>query len=180
EEKAEFKAQVYLLEKEKTSLELQLNSREAQEQAYLVQIEHFKSELQEQAELIEKLKSSNSNKKTLNIDESEATEKVNKLKARIQDLVQTIEKVTKNSEMSAQQSVEFVNDLKRTNSALVIAFEKAKKKQQTKVKKLELQMSSLTERHNAQVRMLKQRIAMLEGETGHRLLQTSSSSDLPI
>ncbi|GFY75819.1 colorectal mutant cancer protein [Trichonephila inaurata madagascariensis] len=180
EEKAEFKAQVYLLEKEKTSLELQLNSREAQEQAYLVQIEHFKSELQEQAELIEKLKSSNSNKKTLNIDESEATEKVNKLKARIQELVKTIEKVTKNSEMSAQQSVEFVNDLKRTNSALVIAFEKAKKKQQTKVKKLELQMSSLTERHNAQVRMLKQRIAMLEGETGHRLLQTSSSSDLPI
>ncbi|GFT60433.1 colorectal mutant cancer protein [Trichonephila clavipes] len=180
EEKAEFKAQVYLLEKEKTSLELQLNSREAQEQAYLVQIEHFKSELQEQAEVIEKLKSSNSNKKTLNIDESEATEKVNKLKARIQELVQTIEKVTKNSEMSAQQSVEFVNDLKRTNSALVIAFEKAKKKQQTKVKKLELQMSSLTERHNAQVRMLKQRIAMLEGETGHRLLQTSSSSDLPI
>lgn len=46
---------------------------------------------------------------------SEATEKVGKLKARIQELVMTMEKVTKNSEMSAQQSVEFVNDLKRTN-----------------------------------------------------------------
>lgn len=46
---------------------------------------------------------------------SEATEKVSKLKARIQELVMTMEKVTKNSEMSAQQSVEFVNDLKRTN-----------------------------------------------------------------
>lgn len=56
EEKAELKAQVYLLEKEKTSLELQLSSREAQEQAYLVQIEHFKSELQEQSEYVEKLK----------------------------------------------------------------------------------------------------------------------------
>lgn len=56
EEKAELKAQVYLLEKEKTSLELQLSSREAQEQAYLVQIEHFKSELQEESELVEKLK----------------------------------------------------------------------------------------------------------------------------
>lgn len=36
-------------------------------------------------------------------------------------------------------------------SALVIAFEKAKKKQQAKVKKLELQMNSMNERHNAQV-----------------------------
>lgn len=47
---------MYLLEKEKTSLELQLSSREAQEQAYLVQIEHFKSELQEQSEMVNKLK----------------------------------------------------------------------------------------------------------------------------
>lgn len=55
----------------------------------------------------------------MNLNESEklneATEKVGKLKARIQELVMTMEKVTKNSEMSAQQSVEFVNDLKRTN-----------------------------------------------------------------
>ncbi|XP_042898851.1 colorectal mutant cancer protein isoform X2 [Parasteatoda tepidariorum] len=183
EEKAELKAQVYLLEKEKTSLELQLSSREAQEQAYKVQIENFKSELQEQSEMVERLQCSSNHKGVLSASDSEklneSSEKVNKLKARIQELVQTMEKVTKNSEMSAQQSVEFVNDLKRTNSALVIAFEKAKKKQQTKVKKLEMQMSSLTERHNAQVRMLKQRIAMLENETGHRVLQTSNS-DLPM
>lgn len=185
EEKAELKAQVYLLEKEKTSLELQLSSREAQEQAYLVQIEHFKSELQEQSDLVGKLKENNLNQKSdnsMNLNESEklneAREKVEKLKSRIQELVMTLEKVTKNSEMSAQQSVEFVNDLKRTNSALVIAFEKAKKKQQAKVKKLELQMNSMTERHNAQVRILKQRIAMLEGETGHRVMQTSGVSDL--
>lgn len=31
----------------------------------------------------------------------------------------TMEKVTKNSEMSAQQSVEFVNDLKRTNRCVL-------------------------------------------------------------
>lgn len=47
---------MYLLEKEKTSLELQLSSREAQEQAYLVQIDHFKSEFQEQSEMLEKIK----------------------------------------------------------------------------------------------------------------------------
>lgn len=50
EEMAELKAQLYLLEKEKKALELKLNSREAQEQAYLVHIEHLKSEVEEQKE----------------------------------------------------------------------------------------------------------------------------------
>lgn len=55
----------------------------------------------------------------MNVTESEklceATDKVNKLKARIQELVSTMDKLTKNSDMSAQQSIELVNDLKRTN-----------------------------------------------------------------
>ncbi|XP_007430447.1 colorectal mutant cancer protein-like [Python bivittatus] len=50
EEMAELKAQLYLLEKEKKALELKLSSREAQEQAYLVHIEHLKSEVEEQKE----------------------------------------------------------------------------------------------------------------------------------
>lgn len=50
EEIAEMKAQLYLLEKEKKALELKLSSQETQEQAYLVQIEHLKSELEEQHE----------------------------------------------------------------------------------------------------------------------------------
>lgn len=44
------KAQLYLLEKEKKTLELKLSTQEAQEQAYLVQIEHLKSEVEEQQE----------------------------------------------------------------------------------------------------------------------------------
>ena len=47
---AELKAQLYLLEKEKKALELKLSTREAQEQAYLVHIEHLKSEVEEQKE----------------------------------------------------------------------------------------------------------------------------------
>lgn len=47
EEKAELKAQNYLLEKEKRALELRLSGKESQEQAYLVQIEHLKSEVTE-------------------------------------------------------------------------------------------------------------------------------------
>lgn len=48
EEKAELKAKNYLIEKEKKALELKITSRDAQEQAYLVHIEHLKSEMQDE------------------------------------------------------------------------------------------------------------------------------------
>lgn len=47
EEKAELKAQVYLLEKEKAALELQSGSWEVREQAYLVSMDHLKAEMGE-------------------------------------------------------------------------------------------------------------------------------------
>lgn len=50
EEMAELKAQLYLLEKEKKALELKLSTRQLQEQAYLVHIEHLKSDVEEQWE----------------------------------------------------------------------------------------------------------------------------------
>ncbi|XP_069481610.1 colorectal mutant cancer protein isoform X2 [Ambystoma mexicanum] len=87
-----------------------------------------------------------------------------KLKARAQELVSALERLTKSSETRHQQSAEFVNDLKRANSNLVAAYEKAKKKHQNKLKKLESQMMAMVERHETQVRMLKQRIALLEEE----------------
>ncbi|MGH0189790.1 UNVERIFIED_CONTAM: hypothetical protein FKN15_038623 [Acipenser sinensis] len=87
-----------------------------------------------------------------------------KLKSRAQELVAALERLTKSSEVRHQQSAEFVNDLKRANSNLVAAYEKAKKKHQNKLKKLESQMMAMVERHETQVRMLKQRIALLEEE----------------
>ncbi len=48
EDRAELKHRIYMLEKEKRALELKLSSREAQEQAYIVHIEHLKSEVKEQ------------------------------------------------------------------------------------------------------------------------------------
>ncbi|XP_030049353.1 colorectal mutant cancer protein isoform X3 [Microcaecilia unicolor] len=107
--------------------------------------------------------------KTFN-DSELATELTNalrrekKLKARAQELVSALERLTKSSEIRHQQSAEFVNDLKRANSNLVAAYEKAKKKHQNKLKKLESQMMAMVERHETQVRMLKQRIALLEEE----------------
>lgn len=38
-----------------------------------------------------------------------------KLKARVQELVSALERLTKSSEVRHQQSAEFVNDLKRAN-----------------------------------------------------------------
>ncbi|KAJ8395602.1 hypothetical protein AAFF_G00030830 [Aldrovandia affinis] len=191
EEMAELKAQLYLLEKEKKALELKLSTREAQEQAYLVHIEHLKSEVEEhQEQRMRSLSSTGSSGKvgsstrlrdggspaitraglrTLN-DSDLAAELTNalrrekKLKGRVQELVAALERLTKSSEVRHQQSAEFVNDLKRANSNLVAAYEKAKKKHQNKLKKLESQMMAMVERHETQVRMLKQRIALLEEE----------------
>ncbi|XP_062985590.1 colorectal mutant cancer protein isoform X2 [Elgaria multicarinata webbii] len=191
EEMAELKAQLYLLEKEKKALELKLSSREAQEQAYLVHIEHLKSEVEEQKEQrMRSLSSASSSSKDKSskectdgtpgsltlaelkpYSESELTAELanalrreKKLKSRVQELVSALERLTKSSEIRHQQSAEFVNDLKRANSNLVAAYEKAKKKHQNKLKKLESQMMAMVERHETQVRMLKQRIALLEEE----------------
>uniref|UniRef100_A0ABI7YRZ8 Harmonin-binding protein USHBP1 PDZ-binding domain-containing protein n=1 Tax=Felis catus TaxID=9685 RepID=A0ABI7YRZ8_FELCA len=192
EEMAELKAQLYLLEKEKKALELKLSTREAQEQAYLVHIEHLKSEVEEQKEQrMRSLSSTSSGGKdkpgkecadaaspALSLAElrtscsdsdlaaefANAIRREKKLKARVQELVSALERLTKSSEIRHQQSAEFVNDLKRANSNLVAAYEKAKKKHQNKLKKLESQMMAMVERHETQVRMLKQRIALLEEE----------------
>ncbi|XP_070545739.1 colorectal mutant cancer protein-like isoform X1 [Ptychodera flava] len=97
-------------------------------------------------------------------DSAEAHKREKRLKLRVQELVATLEKLQKNSELRHQQSAEFVSDLKRANSALVTAYEKAKKKHQSRLKKLEAQMMAMVERHETQLRMLKQRIALLEEE----------------
>ncbi|XP_041459959.1 colorectal mutant cancer protein-like [Lytechinus variegatus] len=217
EEKAELKAQYYLLDKEKKTLELKLSSREAQEQAYRVQIDHLKSEVkdslsspwEEQSSSLGrhridvmmrngKVETDHHSRQgstsssgggpgggggsggttpaitlaelsmledpSLQVNAAEMLRREKRLKARIQELVMTLEKLQKNSEMRHQQSAEFVADLKRANSALVTAYEKAKKKHQSRLKKLEAQMMAMVERHDTQVRMLKQRIALLEEE----------------
>lgn len=179
EEKAELKAQVYLLEKEKASLELQSGSWGAREQAYTVSLDHLRAELgdlrlaQDRAQARAAARFEGSSPEIQELAESQKREK--KLKARIDELLATLEKITKNSELRSQQSAEFVNDLKRANSALVSAFEKAKKKNLSKMKKIEQQTTAMTDRHNTQVRMLKQRIAMLEASSLHHALPLSGS-----
>ena len=68
-------------------------------------------------------------------------------------MVETLESLSKNSETRHQQTAEYVADLKKANGALVAAYEKAKKKHGARLRKLEQQMITMVERHDAQVRM---------------------------
>lgn len=52
---------------------------------------------------------------SLQVNAAEMLRREKRLKARIQELVLTLEKLQKNSEMRHQQSAEFVADLKRAN-----------------------------------------------------------------
>ncbi|XP_076081451.1 colorectal mutant cancer protein-like isoform X4 [Mytilus galloprovincialis] len=173
EEKAELKSHNYLLEKEKRSIELRLSGKEAQEQAYFVQIEHLKGEVRDLEQRLTDRRRNQASDDQLSVsdissdltkDYNEALRREKKMKSRIQELVLALENLSRNSEIRHQQSTEFVNDLKRANSALISAFDKAKKKYQSKLKKLELQMQGLTERYETQIRLMKQKILMLEEE----------------
>ncbi|KAI8503109.1 hypothetical protein Bbelb_189300 [Branchiostoma belcheri] len=191
EEKAELKAQLYLMEKEKKALELKITSRDAQEQAYKVQIDHLKSEVKEHQRVqdnqvgvpthtatpittLEELRVHVGGDTEVSQALADVLRREKRLKARIQELVTTLETVQRNNETRHQQSAEFVNDLKRANSGLVAAYEKAKKKHQSRLKKLESQMMAMVDRHETQVRMLTQRIALLEEENSRP--QTNETS----
>lgn len=191
EEKAELKAQVYLLEKDSAALELKLNGREVQEQAYIAHIEQLKCEVREQEHASGKYKCEAEKspwdwdqaqclEQSADLSQSlvEALHREKKLKSRIQELVAALEKVNRNSDLRHQQSAEFVNDLKRANSALITAFEKSKRKYQSKIKKLEQQMLTLSERHAAQVRVLQQRISLLGDQVANNSIQTASETSL--
>eukprot|EP00795_Rhopilema_esculentum_P003670 gene3670-14921_t len=194
EERAELKHRIFMLDKERKALELKLNSREAQEQGYIAHIEYLKSEVKEQMKkrkqiLKEERKlrgstqdddghSSASGNAAIGLpvsefraseedipqDLHEAARREKKLKSRIQELVDTLEKLSKNSEIRHQQTAEYISDLKRANGALVSAYEKAKKRHASRLKKFEAQLITMAEKHQEQTRVLKERISKLTGD----------------
>ena len=56
EERADLRAQVYLMEQEKKSLELLINSQKAQEMALKTHIKHLQEELENQESMVLLLK----------------------------------------------------------------------------------------------------------------------------
>lgn len=147
EDKAELRARVFLLEKERATIELKLNARDTQITAQHAAIEHLQGQLSDTEAMLAMAanKVANANlgerkractylfrkcKSTLYVQdralsdnesegiESELIEALGRearLKERLQELVSTLDKVNKNSELRHQQSAELVNDLKRAN-----------------------------------------------------------------
>ncbi|XP_071542870.1 colorectal mutant cancer protein isoform X2 [Panulirus ornatus] len=153
EDRAELRAQVYLMEREKAGLELRVGTCEAQAAAYCATIDHLKSEL---AQVRPGGNQDIEGDGDSGVDSSspeimEALRRERQLKARVQDLVATLEKVTKNSEARHMQSQEFINDLKKANGALLTAVDRLKKKYTLKVKRMEQQMMGMVDRHAHQV-----------------------------
>ncbi|XP_059166215.1 colorectal mutant cancer protein-like [Physella acuta] len=172
EEKAELKAKSYLLEKEKRALELRLNGKETQEQAYRVQIDYLKGELSYQqkqepspadSRFILELKSREPCE--LIQDLSISVERERTLKSKVSELMSTLEKISRNSESRHKQSAEFVNDLKRANSALIAAFDKAKKKYQGRLKKMEGQLKNMRDKYEIETTALRQRLSCIENRS---------------
>ena len=92
----------------------------------------------------------------------EATRRERKLKTRIIELVDTLEKLSKNSEVRHKETAEYISDLKRANGALVTAYEKAKKRHASRLKKFEQQLVQMAAKYQVQVRALKEQIATLK------------------
>merc|ERR1712203_954959 len=106
EEKADLRAQVHLLEKEKKSLELIISSQQAQEHALKTHIQHLQDELKNQESMTD-MESASS-----------IMDRKEEMKSRITELLTTLEKVKRNSELRQQQSDDLIQDLKKSNESL--------------------------------------------------------------
>jgi len=131
EERADLRAKIYLLEKEKLGAELNLDQQQEKERILRTKVDHIQEQLlyQEAA-----LKGDNN----MVLEDREVY-----LHDRVENLLTTLEKMTRNSELRQKQSADLIDDLKKANGALTEALDKSKKKYQSKIRKLEQQMLGL-------------------------------------
>ncbi|XP_065215987.1 colorectal mutant cancer protein-like isoform X2 [Planococcus citri] len=134
ENNAELRATVYMLDRERETLELKIAALQSQLQAYV----YVKTEEQFDGD------------------------KETKLQERLKEVAMTLEKVNKNADLRQKQSLELANQLKNTNCALMKTLERCKRKSQLRLRKLETEMITMMDKHAAQVKSLKQRIVFLE------------------
>lgn len=120
EDKAELRARVFLLEKERSTIELKLNSREAQIAAQNTAIQHLQDQLGDTEAMLavatdKDRKYNDSESEGMESELIEALGREARLKERLHELVNTLENVTRNSELRHQQSADLINDLKVAN-----------------------------------------------------------------
>ncbi|XP_054258282.1 colorectal mutant cancer protein-like isoform X3 [Macrosteles quadrilineatus] len=158
EDKAELRAKIYLLEREKENQELKVATLQSQQQAHLATIQHLQAQLHE-----------------ADTEEVNSEGRESRLRERLKEVAGTLERVSRNAELRQRQATELTNELKTTNNTLVQTLERCKRKSQARLRRLDTQMLNMVEQHAAQVRTLKQRIASLEETLDHQSRQSHSS-----
>ncbi|CAH8512735.1 unnamed protein product [Heterobilharzia americana] len=153
EECADLKVRVYLLEKELCANRLTLESRAAAERALRAHLDALIIEQQQQQHsqptndqqkdgstiVVSSSSTTITNQSMVGINHHETA----LLRGQVKNLLQALEALRSSTEIQQVQSEELVDDLKRANSALITAFEKAKRKYMTRIKKLEDQLTSI-------------------------------------
>ena len=103
EERADLRAKIYLLEKEKVGAELNLEQQVEKERVLRTKVDHYQEQLLYQEAAIK-------GSRTFVLDDREVY-----LKERVENLLSTLEKMTRNSELRQKQSTDLIDDLKKAN-----------------------------------------------------------------
>ena len=103
EERADLRAKIYLLEKEKVGAELNLEQQVEKERVLRTKVDHFQEQLMYQDAALK-------GSRTFVLDDREVY-----LQERVENLLSTLEKMTRNSELRQKQSSDLIDDLKKAN-----------------------------------------------------------------
>ncbi|KAG5871006.1 Colorectal mutant cancer protein [Gonioctena quinquepunctata] len=169
EDKAELISKLFILEKEKSAIELKLRYADGQQKAQSAALKNLQGQLKDTEALLalatqnkERGYSDAEHAQGVELELMQALAREARLKVRLQELVTTLEQVTKNAEARLLEGRDIVQDLNQTNSILADTVDRNNKKYQAKFKKMEQQMFIMVEKHTAQVQNLQHRIATLE------------------
>lgn len=174
EDKAELRARIYNLEHEKDVLEMKLNSLQCKEMTLDAGVSTKKHNDPDDLGMNPKDLANNSkdlgNKskdlvnctKDLASNSKDNVSEVSKLRAKLKEMSETLERVTRTYELRQMQAGQLTSQLKQENNSLLSSLERDKKKSQARLKRLEAEIILMSETHSTQVNHLKQRILSLE------------------
>ncbi|XP_066248509.1 colorectal mutant cancer protein isoform X1 [Euwallacea similis] len=171
EDKADLLSKLFVFEKDKSAMDLKLKYIEGQQKAQSATLKNLQGQLRDTEGLLA-LATQNKERGYCDAEHAQGVElelmqalaREARLKVRLQELVVTLEQVTKNAEARLLEGREIVQELTHTNSFSVIAetADQQIKKYQAKFKKIEHRMLNMKEEHSAEVQTLQQKIATLE------------------
>lgn len=175
EDKAEMRARMYHLETEKEFLEMKLNAIEQKEVVERDPADFDSKNVDENSKALGKSfskdlnHSSDRDSKDVSSKDFDSNSKanmseVNKLRAKLKEVSETLERVTRTYELRQMQADQLTVQLKQENSCLLSCLERDKKKSQSRLKRLETEIALMSETHSTQVIHLKQRILSLENK----------------